>query len=94
VFLNKTGYGGTKCPFECPWYEGHVEYGPGLCPVAERACEEVFWLTSVHPLLEPEDLDDIATAVEKVATAFVAKKAAGTPIAYATPAHRVKLMAF
>jgi dTDP-4-amino-4,6-dideoxygalactose transaminase len=93
MFLNKTGYGGTKCPFECPWYEGHVEYGPGLCPVAERACDEVFWLTSAHPLLEPADLDDIATAVEKVATAFAAKKAAGTPIAYATQAHRAKLMA-
>ena len=93
VFLNKTGYGGTKCPFECPWYEGHVEYGPGLCPVAERACEEVFWLTSVHPLLEQEDLDDIATAVEKIATAFVDKKAAGIPIAYATEEHRARLSA-
>lgn len=93
VFLNKTGYGGTKCPFECPWYEGHVEYGPGLCPVAERACEEVFWLTSVHPLLEQEDLDDIATAVEKIATAFVDKKAAGIPIAYATEEHRARLRA-
>ena len=91
IFLNKTGYGGTKCPFECPWYEGHVEYGPGLCPVAERACEEVFWLTSAHPLLTQADLDDIATAVEKVATAFVAKKAAGLPIAYATEAQRAKL---
>ncbi len=91
LFLNKTGYGGTKCPFECRWYEGHVEYGPGLCPVAERACEEVFWLTSVHPLLEQEDLDDIATAVEKIATAFVDKKAAGIPIAYATEAHRARL---
>jgi dTDP-4-amino-4,6-dideoxygalactose transaminase len=93
VFLNKAGYGGTKCPFECPWYEGHVEYGPGLCPVAERACEEVFWLTSVHPLLEREDLDDIAAAVEKVATAFVDKKAAGIPIAYASEGHRAKLIA-
>jgi perosamine synthetase len=91
IFLNKSGYGGTKCPFECPWYEGHVEYGPGLCPQAERACEEVFWLSSVHPLLAQEDLDDMATAVEKVATAFVAKKAAGTPVAYATEAHRAKL---
>jgi hypothetical protein len=91
LFVNKIGYGGTKCPFECPWYEGHVEYGPGLCPVAERACDEVFWLSSVNPLLEQEDLDDIATAVEKVATAFVAKKAAGIPIRYATNDQRARI---
>jgi dTDP-4-amino-4,6-dideoxygalactose transaminase len=91
LFLTKSGYGKTKCPFECPLYDGHVEYGPGQFPVAEQACEETFWLTSAHPLLEPADLDDIATAVEKVATAFVAKKAAGTPIAYATAEHRARL---
>lgn len=88
LFTGKIGYGGTKCPFECPWYEGHVEYGPGLCPVAERACEEVFWLSSVHPLLSKEDLDDIAAAVRKVATAFVEKKAAGIPTQYATDEYR------
>lgn len=93
LFLTKTGYGGTKCPFECPWYEGSVTYGPGQHPVAERACEEVFWLTSAHPMLAQQDLDDIAAAVEKVATAFVAKKAAGIPIAYATEAQRAKLRA-
>jgi dTDP-4-amino-4,6-dideoxygalactose transaminase len=93
VFLNKTGYGGTKCPFDCPWYDGYVEYGPGLCPAAERACEEVFWLTSAHPLMDQADLDDIATAVEKVATAFVEKKASGIPVAYATEAQRARLRA-
>ena len=94
LFVNKIGYGGTKCPFDCHLYEGHVEYGPGLCPVAEQACEEVFWLSSVHPLLEREDLADIATAVRKVATAFVDKKAAGIPVQYATEDDRarVKLM--
>lgn len=91
VFVNKSGYGGTRCPFECPWYEGHVEYGPGLCPEAERACDEVFWLSSVNPLLEQQDLDDIATAVEKVATAFVAKQRAGIPIRYATDDQRARI---
>lgn len=91
VFVNKSGYGGTKCPFECPWYDGHVEYGPGLCPEAERACEEVFWLSSVNPLLEEQDLDDIATAVEKVVTAFVDKKRAGIPIRYATDDQRDRI---
>jgi hypothetical protein len=88
---NKAGYGGTKCPFECPWYRGRVEYGRGQCPVAEKACEEVFWLASVHPLLSQEDLDDIATAVTKVVTAFIDKKRRNVPINYATQEHRALL---
>jgi dTDP-4-amino-4,6-dideoxygalactose transaminase len=91
LFLNKAGYGGTKCPFECPWYEGHVEYYRGLCPVAEQACDEVLWLASVHPLLEKSDLDDVAASVRKVATAFIEKKEKGIPIQYATDAHRALL---
>lgn len=91
LFVNKSGYGGTKCPFECPWYEGHVDYHRGLCPVAEKACDEVFWLASMHPLLEQQDLDDVASAVRKVACDFVEKKTKGVPINYATPAHRAML---
>ena len=91
LFVNKAGYGGTKCPFECPWYEGKVEYYEGLCPVTEKACEEVFWLASVHPLLEKQDLDDIAAAVIKVVNAFIEKKEQGIPINYATDEHRALL---
>ncbi|OGO14697.1 MAG: hypothetical protein A2Y93_05890 [Chloroflexi bacterium RBG_13_68_17] len=91
LFVNKVGYGGTKCPFECPWYEGHVEYGPGLCPVAEKACDEVFWLASVHPLLEKADLDDIAAAVRKVVTGLIEKKEQGITVRYATDEIRARL---
>jgi dTDP-4-amino-4,6-dideoxygalactose transaminase len=91
LFLNKAGYGGTKCPFECPWYEGHVEYYRGQCPVAEKACDEVFWLASVHPLLDKTDLDDIAAAVRKVVDAFIDKKEKGIPINYASDEHRALL---
>jgi len=91
VFVNKAGYGGTKCPFECPLYEGHVEYYEGLCPVTEKACKEVFWLASVHPLLEKQDLDDVAAAVIKVVGAFIEKHEKGIPINYATDAHRARL---
>lgn len=91
LFVNKAGYGGTKCPFECPWYEGEVEYYEGLCPEAEKACEEVFWLASVHPLLDKQDLDDVAAAVTKVALNFVDKKEKGIPINYATDEHRALL---
>ena len=91
LFVNKEGYGGTKCPFECPWYEGEVSYYKGLCPNAESACDEVFWLASVHPLLEKQDLDDIAAAVRKVVYAFIEKKEKGIPINYATDEIRARL---
>ena len=91
LFVNKTGYGGTKCPFECPWYEGKVEYYKGLCPVSEKACDEVFWLASVHPLLERQDLDDIAGAVKKVVLNFIDKKEKGIPVNYVTDEILAKL---
>ena len=91
LFVNKEGYGGTKCPFECPWYEGEVSYYKGLCPNAESACDEVFWLASVHPLLEKQDLDDIAAAVRKVVYAFIEKKEKGIPVNYATDEIRARL---
>ncbi len=91
MFVDKIGYGGTKCPFECPWYDGEVSYYRGLCPTAEKACDEVFWLASVHPLLEKRDLDDIAAAVRKVVFAFIEKKEKGIPIDYATDELRARL---
>lgn len=91
LFVDKIGYGGTKCPFECPWYEGEVNYYKGLCPTAEQACDEVFWLASVHPLLEKQDLDDIAAAVRKVVFAFIEKKEKGIPIDYTTEEIRARL---
>ncbi|MCC7165416.1 MAG: DegT/DnrJ/EryC1/StrS family aminotransferase [Anaerolineae bacterium] len=91
LFVNKAGYGGTKCPFECPLYEGHVEYYRGLCPVAEQACDEVFWLASVHPLLEKQDLDDIADAVKKVVFELIDRKHKGLAVEYATDEHRALL---
>lgn len=91
MFVDKIGYGGTKCPFECPWYEGEVSYYKGLCPTAEEACEEVFWLASVHPLLEKQDLDDVAAAVRKVVFAFIEKQEKGIPITYATDEIRARL---
>lgn len=91
VFLNKEGYGGTKCPFDCPLYEGDVEYFEGMCPEAERACKEVLWLVPPHPMLTEEDLDDIARGVRKVATAFIEKKAKGIKMDYATEELRAML---
>lgn len=71
VFLEKRGYGGTQCPFDCPKYGKEIEYKRGQLPVAEKVEREVFWLSSVHPLMTTKDLDDTAEAVRKVATRFV-----------------------
>ena len=77
LFLEKRGYGDTHCPFDCPRYGKEVEYKRGQLPNAEKIEREVFWLSSVHPLLTQQDLDDTADAVIKVATAFVERKQAG-----------------
>lgn len=77
LFINKKGYGNTQCPFNCPLYGRDIEYKKGQLPVAEKAAEEIFWLSSVHPALTPADLEDTALAVRKVANAFVERKAAG-----------------
>ncbi len=36
------------------------------CPVSEQACREAIWLTQNILLAEPEEMDDIATAIVKV----------------------------
>lgn len=91
VFVYKTGYGGTKCPFDCHYYKGSVEYGPGQCPVSEKAHEEILWLSSLNPQMSKKDLDDVAAAVTKVVHGFIAKKQRGEKIDYATPADRAVL---
>jgi dTDP-4-amino-4,6-dideoxygalactose transaminase len=84
LFVDKIGYGGTKCPFECPLYEGHVEYGEGQLPVVEKLAREIFWLSSVHPRLKKKDLDDTIAAVRKVATVFAARHEVGMSNTYAS----------
>ena len=74
-----------------PQAAGAAELRKAREKVCEEACEEVFWLASVHPLLEQGDLDDVADAVIKVATAFAEKTRAGIPIDYGTPEMRARL---
>ncbi len=67
-FLEQRGYGNTACPFRCPWYKGEVDYARVELPIVEQTCQEVLSIP-VHNLLEAEDLEKVATAVEKVANA-------------------------
>jgi perosamine synthetase len=84
IFLDKKGYGKTQCPFNCPLYGKDVEYKKGQHPVAEKAVEEIFWLSSVHPALTQDDLADTALAVQKVAHGFVERNKAGLSNHFAT----------
>lgn len=84
LFLNQNGYGKTQCPFKCPLYGKDIEYKKGQHPVAEKAVEEVFWLSSIHPALTQADLADTALAVRKVANGFVERKLRGLSNHYAT----------
>ena len=84
LFLEKNGYGKTQCPFNCPLYGKDIEYKKGQHPNAEKAVEEVFWLSSVHPGLTQKDLDDTAMAVQKVANRFVERNQAGLSNNFAT----------
>jgi len=82
-YLEKIGHGNTHCPFDCPKYGKEVVYERGQLPVAEKIEREVFWLSSVHPLMTQKDLDDTADAVRKVATAFVERAKEGKSNQYA-----------
>jgi dTDP-4-amino-4,6-dideoxygalactose transaminase len=84
LFLNQNGYGKTQCPFNCPLYGKEVEYKKGQHPVAEKAAEEIFWLSSVHPALTQADLADTVLAVRKVANGFVERNLRGLSNHYAT----------
>mgnify|MGYP001161681781 CR=1 FL=1 len=56
------------CAFNCPRYQGQVDYAPGLCPVAERMHnEELITHEFMRPGMSANDLDDVARAFEKVA---------------------------
>ncbi len=61
------------CPY--PWdgvYGRKIEYGPGLCPVAE-AIEATSWRSPITEFMREQDIDDIAEAIRKVARYFAGK---------------------
>lgn len=68
VFVNHCGFGGSKAPFEKPWYQGKTEYGSGL-PNAEKLPEDLVRIV-MRPTFSSTDIQDIGTAVEKVTEYF------------------------
>lgn len=56
-----------KCAFNCPRYDGNVEYARGICPTVERMhFEEVFTHEYIRPSMSKEDIDDVFRAFDKV----------------------------
>jgi len=62
------------CPY--PWdgiYGRKVEYGPGMCPIAEEI-EATSWRSPINQCMTESDVDDIAAAITKVARHYAAWK--------------------
>jgi dTDP-4-amino-4,6-dideoxygalactose transaminase len=68
LFAKRLGYAGTSYPFS---FAQDLDYNAENYPIAEVVDKEVFWLTDALPILSRDDLDDIVTAVGKVATAYL-----------------------
>jgi len=70
MFLDKDFYP-RGCPLTCGHYNQDIDFSrfAELCPVAEKACAtEAVWLEHRLLLGTPQDVDDIADAVEKIRT--------------------------
>jgi len=53
-----------------PFYRKRFGTGPGMCPVAEKAYEEIITLP-LYPSMSDSDVDDVITAVRKVVSAYL-----------------------
>lgn len=67
LFRNKIAYGVKGFPWASPYCEAQLEYGPGLCPVAEQLHSETFLgLNTCLYELPAEDVALIVKAFHKV----------------------------
>lgn len=68
ALLEQRTFGKSHFPFDSPAASRRVQYGPGLCPNAERVLDQLLILT-VHEFFSEQDVDDMAAAIRKVASA-------------------------
>jgi 8-amino-3,8-dideoxy-alpha-D-manno-octulosonate transaminase len=64
-FLSK-----RHCAWECPHYHGKATLRKGQFPRTDEILQQAIHI-DLHPLLAESDVDDIVTAVDKVATALL-----------------------
>lgn len=69
----RNAYGTSGCPFDCKYTTTTVEYGSGLCPNAEKFVAETTALDWC-PYFTEEDIEDIAIAIEKVASYMIRQR--------------------
>lgn len=57
----------TYCSFNCPRYDGNVDYKKGICPTTEKLhFEELFTHEFMRPGMSKSDMDDVVSAFHKV----------------------------
>lgn len=67
LYQRRLGYGGKGCPFNCPLYDGKVDYKKGICPTAERMYEKEFISLEIVKLPQMlKDMDKIIQGFKKV----------------------------
>ena len=67
MFQKKIAYGKAGCPFKCGHSFRDVNYDRGICPVCERMhFDELINHELMRPCMTKRDLDDVASAFEKV----------------------------
>jgi dTDP-4-amino-4,6-dideoxygalactose transaminase len=72
IFRDRRARPGTHSPFDSVYYGREIEYGKGLCPVAEEilATSAVF---RVKEYFSERDIDDVVAAIRKVSRHFAPK---------------------
>jgi len=63
----KDTYGDSHFPFDSPYNDRQIEYDESLCPETQRALDHTV-TTPINENYTGQDIEDVAAAVEKVAT--------------------------
>jgi hypothetical protein len=72
MFRDRIAIGRNGFPFRGPHVNREMSYGPGLCPMAERAASRMISHEMFRQPMSRVDLDDVAAAFHKVCENFPA----------------------
>ena len=67
IFANKNIRPGTKCPFDCPYYKGEVNYDKSQFPQTEEVVNSSARI-QVNEFYTDKDVEEIIAAINKVGT--------------------------
>jgi len=66
IYQERIVFGNKGCPFSCSYYTGEVDYSTGICPVAEKFCEEIISTETIRPSMGKVYVDEIYEAFSKI----------------------------